>query len=142
MRRAGLRRRRAEERGSGLLPTVFGLGVLLGLLGLCANVALGLWSRSTTESIAYDAARAVATAPGDADPAATRAQALQRACDALGSRCGEVRMDFTAGSVPPPEVVELHVEAPGVRLLPRMLGARGPVVAGLDRTIRIRRERQ
>lgn len=125
-----------------MLPTVFGLAMLLGLLGVCANVALGLWSRSTTESIAYEAAWMVATAPTDADPHQVRAAARDRACEMLGSRCGVVTLSFDdPGDTANAGVVEVRVVAPGVRLLPRMVAAAGPIVAPLDRTIRIRRER-
>jgi hypothetical protein len=130
-----------DERGAGLLPSVFGLGVVLGLLGLCTNVALGLWWRSTTESVAYEAARMVATAPPDADPREVGETATDRACAALGPRCAGVTMTFAptvAGT--DGDMVELRVRAPGVRLLPRLVGSAGPVVGALDRTIRIRRE--
>ncbi len=126
------------ERGAGLLSTVFGLAVLLGLLGVVVNVSLGLWERTTTESIAYEAARAAATAPGDADVEAVRAQALDRACALLGPRCAEVTMRFT--DHPTDAMVELHVDAPGVRLLPAMVADAGPIVADLHRRIRLTRE--
>lgn len=128
-----------RERGAGLLSTVLGLGVLLGILGLAVNVSLGLWARTTTESIGYEAARAVATAPVGADPHEARSQAELRACAALGSRCSEVSLQFLDGSGDT-GFVELRVRAPGVGLLPRMVAGGGPVVAALDRTIRIRRE--
>lgn len=130
-----------SERGSGLLPTVFGLAVLLGMLGLACNVALGLWSRTTTESIAYEAARSVATAEPGVDQAALRDQALQRACDLLGGDCEEVYLSFESASADH-TMVELHVNAPGVGLLPRFIADGGPVVGDLNRTIRIRREGQ
>jgi len=121
---------------------VFGLAMLLGLLGVCTNVALGLWSRSTTESIAYEAAWMVATAPADADPHRVRATARDRACEMLGSRCDEVSLTFDDPiAAPGRDLVEVRVVAPGVPLLPRMVAAGGPIVAPLDRTIRIRRER-
>lgn len=127
------------ERGTGLLPTAFGLAVLLAMLGLVSNVALGLWSRTTTESIAYEAARSVATAEPGADREAVREQALERACDQLGGNCSDVRMSF-GPEVEGQPMVALHVEAPGVGLLPRLIADGGPVVGGLNRTIRIRQE--
>lgn len=130
---------RRAERAAGLISTVFGLGALLAMLGLATNVALGLWSRTRTESIAYEATRAVATAPEGADLDTVQTEAAQRACEALGDRCGEVRLEFE--SSPADTFVALHVRAPGVRLLPRMV-AGGAVVGDLDRTIRIHRERR
>lgn len=127
------------ERGSGLLPTVFGLAVLLGMLGLACNVALGLWSRTTTESIAYEAARSVATAEPGVDQEAVREQALERACDLLGNNCADVDLHFEPTAADQP-MVALHVSAPGVAVLPRFIADGGPVVGELNRTIRIRRE--
>lgn len=132
-------RRVGFERGSGLLPTVFGLAMLLGMLGLACNVALGLWSRTTTESIAYEAARSVATAEPGVDQEAVRGQALERACDLLGGNCADVELYFESAAADHP-MVELHVNAPGVGLLPRFIADGGPVVGELHRTIRIRRE--
>lgn len=129
---------RASERASGLLPTVFGLAILLIMVGLSVNVALGLWSRSTTESIAYEAARRVATAPPGADSSVVRADALDRACAKLGTRCPTVELHFLADAGDP--MVGLRVVAPGVALLPRFIAGGGPVVAGVDRTIRMNRE--
>ena len=48
------------ERGSGLLSTVIGVAVVIAVLGLAVNLAVGLWLRSTVDAIAYDAARSVA----------------------------------------------------------------------------------
>ncbi len=117
---------------------MFGVAILLGMLGLAVNVSLGLWCRTTTESIAYEAARTVATAPSDADPMRTQDQAIERACAQLGPRCGQVQLAFEHSTAD--RMVTLRVEAPGVRLLPRFLADAGPVVGDLDRTIRIRRE--
>ena len=52
----------------------------MAMLGLTVNVSLGLWERSTVDAVAYDAALRVATAPVPtfSDPAAVRAQALDR----------------------------------------------------------------
>lgn len=133
------RGRSCGERGSGLLPTVFGLAIVLAMLGMACNVALGLWSRTATESIAYEAARWVATADPDADHIAVRDQAVERACAQLGKDCQGVRLEFEPLD-PADPMVHLHVKAPGVRLLPRFLASGGPIVGELDRTIRIRRE--
>ncbi len=127
------------ERGAGLLSTVFGVAVILGMLGVAVNVSLGLWARTTTESIGYEAARYVATAPAGADLEILRSQACERACTALGPRCSSVTLEFV-GVGDTSTFVELRVRAPGVGLLPRMVADGGPMVMDLDRTIRIRRE--
>ncbi len=108
------------------------------MLGLAVNVALGLWSRSTVDAIAYDTARYVATADPDLDDSTVKAEALERANRLLGSRAAEVSMKFT--SRPGDDQVELRVESPGVALMPRMISA-APMVGGLDRRIVMYRER-
>lgn len=124
------------ERGAGLISTLFGVGVLMVLLGTSVNVALGLWARSSVDAIAYDAARSVATAPSATVTSVAESDALAQACDLLGSRCGDVTLRFEHdGSTD----VVLRVHAAGVNLLPRML-ARGPLVADLDRRLVIHRE--
>ena len=132
------------ERGTGLLGTTIGLAAVVAMLGFAANVALGLWARSTIDSIAYDAARSVATAPGtgttDASALSARSraegEAITSATQLLGPIGNAVQMQFESGD---PDWVVLHVRAPGVSLLPRVIGG-GPVVGSTDRRIMIRRE--
>lgn len=133
-RRAG----RRTERGSGLLGSVIGVGIVTALVALSANVALGLWTRSTIESISYDAARSVATAPYSADPRTAEQRATDRALSLMGSVGRRVELRFEHDSATS-DVVVLRVRAPGVSLLPRMVDG-GPVVGALDRRIVIRRE--
>lgn len=130
--------RSRAQTGSGLLSTLFGVSATLVMLGLAVNVALGLWSRSTVDAIAYDTARYVATADPDLDDSTVKAEALERANRLLGSRAAEVSMKFT--SRPGDDQVELRVESPGVALMPRMISA-APMVGGLDRRIVMYRER-
>lgn len=133
-------RRRAadpDERASGLLSSVIGIGIIVALLGLASNVAIGLWTRSVVDSIAYDAARRVATAPVSADRASAERAAIDDARRSLGVYGQRVEMDFEHSSSA--DVVTLRVRAPGVSLLPAMIGG-GPVVGDLDRRIVIRRE--
>jgi len=126
------------ERGAGLISTVFGVAFLMAMLGVTINVALGLWERSTVDAVAYDAAMRAATAPAGADRAAVRAEAITRARELLGRHSGDVQLDFVDDPAAPDDVV-LRVQSPGVSLLPRFL-ASGPIVAGLDRRIVVRRE--
>jgi len=128
----------SRQRGSGLLSTAFGLAMVVGVLGLCVNVSLGLWERSTTDAVAHDVARWVAEAPAGSDRAIVERRALARGADALGQRRHDVRMEFERDPGDPDRVV-LRVRSPGVRLLPRMIGDR-VVVGSLDRRIVMRRE--
>ena len=128
--------RRCTERGTGLLSSVLGVGILLALLGLTVNVALGLWTRTTVDSVAYDAARHVATAPVELSEHQARHQAIERARTLLGSYGDRVELTFEAAGA---DVVVLRVRAPGVSLLPRLID-RGPAVGALDRRIVMTKE--
>jgi hypothetical protein len=129
-------RRIRAERGAGLLGAVLGIGIVLALVGLSVNVALGLWTRSTVDAVSYDAARRVASTPAGDDPSHRARAATAEARRLLGPYGRGVELDFE--SLGPPDVV-LHVRAPGVALLPRMISS-GPVVGGTDRRISVRRE--
>jgi hypothetical protein len=140
------RTRPYPERGSGLLSTTIGVAVMIAMLGFAANVTLGLWTRSTVDAIAYDAARDLATSVdamsdemGD-DPTA-RLHAERAAAAHVRASLGRVGRDVevTFEHTVADDVVILHVRAPGVSLLPRMIGG-GPIVGRLDRRIVIRRE--
>lgn len=134
---ARIRRQPLDERGTGLLGSVIGVSVVMAILGLAVNVTLGLWTRATVDSVVYDAARRVATAPAGTDSAVVEHDALRRARDLLGRYGRDVELRFE--HAPDDEVVVLRVRAPGVSLLPRMLGS-APVVGGVDRRIVVRRE--
>ncbi len=107
------------------------------MLGVCANVAIGLWTRSVVDSVAYDAARDVATAPPGADPIVTRAAAIDRARAALGDFGRRVRFEFE--SAPDADHVVLRVVAPSNSVLPAAVTG-GSIIGPLDRRIVIRRE--
>lgn len=131
--------RTTRERGSGLLGSVFGLAVVAGLIGLVANVSVGLWTRSTVDSVAYDAALRVAAA--DVPPghrAALERTVIEDAKALLGSYGDQVSLGFVDDG--DPSTVTLHVRAPGSSTLPRMFGG-GPVVGSLERLITVTRER-
>lgn len=128
-------RLRRDERGTGLLGTVLGVAIVAGLLGFAANLTLGLWTRSTVDAVAYDAARDLATAPRTTDPDTAARTAITRARSMLGPYGDRVDFDVTIND----EAVALRVRAPGVGLLPAMVDT-GPMVGALDRTIMVRRE--
>lgn len=129
--------RHRGESGAGSLSAVLGVAIVMALVGLAANVTLGLWSRSTVDSVAYDAARQVATAPAGSDPRTEAAEATARARSVLGALGRQVELRFEGR--PDGEFVVLHVRAPGVALLPRIVDG-GPTVGALDRRIVMARE--
>lgn len=130
------RTHRHDERGSGLLSSVIGLGCVVVVLGVAANLTLGLWVRSTVDSVAHDAARDLATAPAGSDRALLAPQVLDRARASLGAHGERVRLDVERAD---DDLVVLHVRAPGVSLLPAIIDG-GPVVGGVDRRIVVRSE--
>jgi hypothetical protein len=119
-----------------LLGTLFGVGIVMVLVLVAANVSIGLWTRSTVDAAASDAARRIASTPPDVDVRARVAEALTTARHELGAYGRRVALDVE--SVGPPAVV-LHVRAPGADLLPRLVRG-GPVVGSIDRRIVVRRE--
>lgn len=129
------------ERGSGLLSSVFGVAIVAALIGLAANVALGLWIRTTVDAVAYDTARQVATSEwvdGSATSnAAAERDAIAGARRLLGSYGSRISMNFVPTT--DPDTVALRVRAPGTAILPRMF-TKSLVVGRMDRTILIRRE--
>lgn len=124
------------ERGSGLLGSVIGVACVAGVLGLSVNITLGLWTRSTVDAVAYDAARDIATAPSGSDRTAAAAVAVDRALGTLGTYGQQVSLDVEAAD---DDRVVLRVRAPGVALLPAFLDG-GPTVGALDRRIVVRAE--
>lgn len=136
MRPPGRGRQGRSERGSGLLASVIGVGIVMAFVGLSVNVALGLWTRSTVDAVAYDAARDIATAPDGVDVRLEADAALRRARRALGPYGSQVTMGIEQLDR---ERVVLRVTSPGVSLLPRIVDG-GPVVGALDRRISLQRE--
>lgn len=130
-----------DERGTGLLGTTIGVAAMIAMLGFASNVSLGLWTRSTVDSVAFDAARRVATAPdSDQLSAVTLSQveaaALEQARQSLGSFGQGVSLEFEH---PNNSVVVLHVRSPAQGLLPRMMSSL-PLLGAMDRKIILRRE--
>jgi len=129
---------RRDERGSGTLSTVFGVGVFLILLMFCAHLLLNLWLMSSVDAVAHDAATDVASSgAGDAELPSVQAQAIERARAHLGEYGDRVRMAFEPGAA---DQVVLHVVAPELTLLPRAVADLAGI-GGLDRRIVVHRER-
>jgi hypothetical protein len=124
------------ERATGLVSTSFAVAVVVGLVALCANVAIGLWVRSTVDAVTEDAAARVAMAPVGGDLAAVAERSESEARALLGAEGDRVGLDWERLG---PDRVVLRVRHPGVSLAPRMLGDR-LAVGRVDRTIVIRRE--
>jgi len=105
------------------------------MLGFSANVSIGLWTRSTVEAVAQDAARDLAASPDDSLDSQRVQEVLGRARASLGptgrrTELTLVRLD---------DRVVIRVRHPGVSLLPRMIST-GASIGALDQTISVRRE--
>lgn len=111
-------RRGRSERGAGLLGAALGVAMVMALVGLAANVVLGLWSRSTVDAVAQDAARRLAADPEEDRPRLAPV-ALDQAHRLLGRFADRVELTVEALA---PDVV-LRVRSRGVALLPRLLPA-------------------
>ena len=119
---------RSADAGTGALGTLSGLVVVLAFLLLATDTLLELHARSTVTAVAYDAARQVAVADGDARPAAER-----RARRALGTVGASARFAWDADG----DRITLRVEAdrPGA-----LLSAVGLRPRRFVRTVTVRRE--
>ena len=124
------------ERGSGLLSSVFGVAITLALVCVAAQITVALMGRTTVESVAYDAARRVATAPLEMPRADAEQRALDNARHLLGRRADAVELRFLPST---DDRVVLQVRAPGTRVLPSALGDQGEF-GRLDRRIVLVRE--
>lgn len=128
---------RRDERGSGTLSSVFGVGVFLILLMFCSHLLLNLWLTSSVDAVAHDAATDVAASgAGDAGLPAVQQRAIERARADLGEYGQRVQLTFEAGG---PDRIVLHVVAPELTLLPRIV-ADLTGIGGLDRRIVVQRE--
>lgn len=124
------------ERANGLLSTAFGIAMCVGGIGVATNAGLGLWTRSTVESVAYDTARRVAETPSGSDTVTQSRRAVTNARRTLGPVESMVGLHFESTG---PDEVALRVTYPGVGLLPRFVGG-GPIVGAIDRRIVVHRE--
>lgn len=129
-----------NDRGSGLISTIAGLLVFLALLLFATQTLIALHARSTTTSVAYQAARLVAGArtPHDQGPvpdeARSRAESIVR--DQLGGFGERVDLDWSASDW---DTVALTVRARPPGFLWNGLRGLGP--SPIERTVRVRVER-
>ena len=125
--------RSRNQRGTGVISSIFGLFVVLVLLLFAVQVVYDLYATSAVTAAAYDAARVVAGADGG--PGAT-AVAEDGARQALGRYGERLRFEWAVDD----DVVQLHVVARNPGFLPAAL--RSPLgVDTVDRTVRLRTER-
>lgn len=133
-RSATERRPRADQAGTGLIATVFGVTVFLVFLLVAVQVVFDLYARSSVTAVAYDAARRVAGADGGAtETAELRAEATARTT--LG-RYGQ-RVEFTWSADDQQVSLAVHVRNP--TLLPSLVSSQLGLDT-IDRTVRVRRE--
>lgn len=116
---------------------MFGVGVFLILLMFCSHLLLNLWLMSSVDAVAHDAAMDVAASGAtNAQLGQIQARALTRAREELGGYGDRVGLKFEPTT---DDQVVLHVTAPEITLLPRMV-AHLADVGGLDRRIVVHRE--
>ena len=122
----------ASERGSGQVPALVGVAMVLSLLLLAAQTLVWLHHASVVSAVAYDAARRVATSE---DPASATAATTSWARGLLGrsGAAAEVAWSGLDG-----DVVGVRIAVPAPRLLPRQAAAQ----LGVDRITREARVRR
>jgi hypothetical protein len=127
-----------QDRGAGLLGTSFGILFFVGFLFFAVQLLFNLYATSVVTSVAYDAARSVATA--DVQPATQREldAAVEHARTLLGAYRDRATFDW---DISDPDVIRLHVRAVNPRLLaPPLDHLVGFDV--IDRTVVVRVEEQ
>lgn len=102
------------------------------VLGVCANVCIALWTRSTVEAVAQDAARDLAATPAGRLDAQRVDDVLSRARGRLGPTGARTELTVERTG----DRISLRVRHPGVSLLPRMVAGVGGV-GGLDEVISV-----
>lgn len=132
------RRVRPGERGAGVVSTTFGFAVFLGFLLFAVNLSVGLYARTTTTAVGFDAARRLAVASGGCADGAAAAEADLTARVRRWWPDGTVAV--TCGTATDPDSVTLRVDADRSRslLLPGLRRATG--LDGLHRRFVVRIE--
>jgi hypothetical protein len=113
---------------------LFGVAAVIVTVGVCANVCIGLWTRSTVEAVAQDAARDLAATPAGELDRQRVDTVLSRARERLGpvAAATELRLERLD------DRVAVRVRHPGVSLLPRLVA--GPSVGAVDELVVVGRE--
>jgi hypothetical protein len=126
-----------RERGAGLFSTSFGILFFVGFLFFAVQLLFNLYSTSVVTSVAYDAARAVATARTQPPSQQSLEVAETHARSLLGGYRDRATFEWDLSD---PDVVRLHVRA----VNPRMLAPGLDHLVGfdvIDRTVVVRVER-
>jgi len=121
-----------HDAGSGPVSAIFGVAVFLGFLLFAVQVTAHLWATSAVTAAAFDAARLVA---GERSVTATAAASHLEAI--LGEYGQRVTLDWSGST---PDEVVLRVWGPTPAALIRSVGGLAGL-DGIDRTVRVRRER-
>jgi hypothetical protein len=125
-----------DDRGTGLVSTLAGVTVFLAFCLFAVQLLVGLYATSVVTSVAYDAARSIATSGTPAsDDRLAEAEAGAR--EQLGRYGDQASFEW---DVSDPDVVRLRVRAVNPRFLwpqiDRLTGA-----DAIDRTVTVRVER-
>jgi hypothetical protein len=121
----------ADERGTGVVGTLAGVSMFLGLLLFAVHLVLTLYGASTVTAVGFDAARLAAGADGDEGVATAHAEQLLAGYVERGAL--ELRWSSDADHVR----LRLVAEHPSTNLLP-LVTLPFDVT---DRTFVVRRER-
>lgn len=126
--------RRIDERGAGLISTMFGAVTFLSFVALGAHTMVGLYAKTVLTTVAWDEARLVAqdssTGPSDT------VEAEQRIRERLAS------MDNVAVSwAVDGDSVRLNVAADRPALVPSAMASSVPLTH-FDRTVTVHREHE
>ena len=123
--------RAADDRGTGVIGTVTGVGVFVVLLVFCAQVLFGLYATSVVGAVAYDAAKTAAGADALNDPGGHRGAITADARTRLGALGDAAVFSWHEDA----DVVQLTVRVPAPGVLP------GFFRRDIVRTMRVRAER-
>jgi hypothetical protein len=131
------RPRTVDERGTGLVSTLFGATAFLLFLLFATQVLVGLYTTTVVSSAALDAAGSLARTADPSDTATQqRAETAARArLGRFGSDADRVQFDWTGTSA---DTVVVTVHARKMSLLPAQFG--GQLGNRIDRTYRVRVE--
>ena len=131
--------RRSDESGTGVVASVFGVGVFLALLMLAVQVAFVLYARSTVSAAAFDAARlvsgATAASSGPSGLASSEAAATAHLRALLGGYGDRAVVEWSVGA----QEVSVTVTMRLPMLLPIGIPG-GSSLADVRRTVVLQRE--
>lgn len=125
-------RPRSNERGVGVIGSIFGVCAFLGFLLLATHALLGLYATNVATSAAWNCARTIATQPESQTAHQLAQSKLEKQLAGLRNRSITIDMDN--------ERVRVHVSATRPTFLPLALTKRASLTQ-IDRTATARIER-